>query len=356
MNEILQHYIIDLSSNNNFVQVPAVQGDGNATRYIEIELIENGTQYVIGDDVVVTIVGTKPDTKEIWNTCEVTEEGYILVPITYQMTAVAGRGDYMIMLFSSGTNNQLKSFPFFILVTAATFDPSYITSTDEFETLIYYTAEAQKAVEEAQEAVEKAEDAVEDAEAWAIGERGGSPVVPTDPTYHNNSKWYSEQAATSETNAATSETNAATSETNAANSEANAATSETNAANSEANAATSEANAATSETNAADSADVAKSWAVGPSAPETSGTDTNNAKYWCEQAEAIVGLGPFLGATATTNGQQGLVPGPAAGMQDRVLFGDATWKALNLVFQGTTAEWAATTNKAFYKIVILTDD
>lgn len=33
-----------------------------------------------------------------------------------------------------------------------------------------------------------------DAEAWAVGERGGEPVETTDPTYENNSKYYSEQS------------------------------------------------------------------------------------------------------------------------------------------------------------------
>lgn len=31
------------------------------------------------------------------------------------------------------------------------------------------------------------------AEAWAVGERGGVPVVEGDQTYHNNSKWYAER-------------------------------------------------------------------------------------------------------------------------------------------------------------------
>lgn len=36
----------------------------------------------------------------------------------------------------------------------------------------------------------KAEQASSNAEAWAVGERGGSPVDPTDDTYENNSKYY----------------------------------------------------------------------------------------------------------------------------------------------------------------------
>lgn len=42
--------------------------------------------------------------------------------------------------------------------------------------------------------VDAAEDSAEDAEAWAVGERGGVPVDPTDPTYHNNAKFYAEEA------------------------------------------------------------------------------------------------------------------------------------------------------------------
>lgn len=36
----------------------------------------------------------------------------------------------------------------------------------------------------------KAEQASSDSEAWAVGQRGGSDVDPTDPTYDNNSKYY----------------------------------------------------------------------------------------------------------------------------------------------------------------------
>lgn len=155
MDSITQHYIIDLSSNNNFVQVPAVQGDGNETRYCEIELIENGVQYVVDNNTMtVLITGTKPDGKEIWNVCEITSEGYIKVHITYQMTAAAGRGIYQITIYQKDKNNQLKSFPFFILVTPAAYDPGYIISTDEFEALEQYTTAAVRAAEKCEEIYE----------------------------------------------------------------------------------------------------------------------------------------------------------------------------------------------------------
>lgn len=43
-----------------------------------------------------------------------------------------------------------------------------------------------------EQAVADAEEKSELGEAWAVGTRGGVPVDPTDPTYHNNAKWYAE--------------------------------------------------------------------------------------------------------------------------------------------------------------------
>lgn len=157
MNAVTQNYIIDFSSNNNFVQVPAVQGDGNETRYIDIEMIENGVPYLVNSETdYVTIAGTKPDGKEVWNLCEITSAGKIKVEITYQMTAVVGRSDYEIVIFSKGKNDQIKSFPFILLVTPATFDPGYIISSNEFEALAQFTTAAETAAEAAARSAEDA--------------------------------------------------------------------------------------------------------------------------------------------------------------------------------------------------------
>lgn len=50
-------------------------------------------------------------------------------------------------------------------------------------------------VGDAQDAAADAEEAAEDSEAYAVGKRGGEDVGSTDPAYHNNSKYYAEQAA-----------------------------------------------------------------------------------------------------------------------------------------------------------------
>jgi hypothetical protein len=54
-------------------------------------------------------------------------------------------------------------------------------------------AAADKTAAESAQAV--ADGRAGDAEAWAVGQRGGTDVGATDPTYHNNSKYYKEQAA-----------------------------------------------------------------------------------------------------------------------------------------------------------------
>lgn len=152
MEGIYKHYIIDMSCNNNFVQIPTVQGDGNNVRGFEVELISNNVQYVIDpENTIVSIAGTKSDTKTIFNSCTVTAEGYILVDITSQMAAVAGRGDYQIVLMDKHTNSQLKSFPFYILTTSASFSANTVTSSDEFGLLVEKTAEAVVAIEETAE-------------------------------------------------------------------------------------------------------------------------------------------------------------------------------------------------------------
>lgn len=59
-------------------------------------------------------------------------------------------------------------------------------------------ARAEKAAEEAEEATAGA---TSDAEAWARGTRDGVPVSSDDVAYHNNSKYYAETAGTAETGA-----------------------------------------------------------------------------------------------------------------------------------------------------------
>lgn len=65
----------------------------------------------------------------------------------------------------------------------------------------------------------RASTSASNAEAYAAGTRDGSPVLSTDPAYHNNAGYYSGLAGTSATNALNSENSARLSAQNAAASE-----------------------------------------------------------------------------------------------------------------------------------------
>ena len=131
----------------------------------------------------------------------------------------------------------------------------------------------------------------------AAGESADSASTSETKTlgYKNEAAASASSASASESNAlayknaaATSAANASTSEINAASSATKAGTSATNASASEANAFTSKTDAATSATTAADKATLAISYAVGGTGTRE-GEDTDNAKYYKEQASEIVG-------------------------------------------------------------------
>lgn len=110
-------------------------------------------------------------------------------------------------------------------------------------------------------------------------------------------------------------------------------------------AAGSASSASSSENNARADALLAQSYAIGGTGVRT-GEDTDNAKYYKEQAQAIAQLDDFTGATATTNGLRGLVPAPIAGNQDKYLKGDGTWGELQTGLDIThisKADWNALT-------------
>lgn len=277
MNPIYYDCTLNMSSNNNFIQISTVQEDGPEKRYIRAMLINNSVEYTIPPDTEAYIAGTKPDNNAIFNKCTI-ENNRIIAEITPQMSAVSGRGDYQMMLIDMTDNSQLKTFPFYI-VTVGVFDPGAVTSTSEFQALAEALAKAEAdysmvkvyaavASEKAQEAASSATGAASSASSATIkaGEAETSATnAANSATAAANSAAAAAssaagidekvaEAAQSATNAANSATTAATKASEASTSASNAATSETNAANSASAAATSETNAASSATTASDKA------------------------------------------------------------------------------------------------------
>lgn len=225
----------------------------------------------------------------------------------------------------------------------------YIGTVDEYEYYLAHLPQYAHTAETSAQSAAASATAATTAATTATTEAGKAA------TSENNASAYASQASTSMAQAAQYASNASASALSAS-SDADTAYDSSQVAVQKASEATAAATTATGAKNTAvTSSKLAQSWAVGGTG-ERPDEATNNSKYWCQQAQAIVGLDVFEGATPTKNGKQGLVPGPGMGMQNNVLFGDATWKQLNFTFIGTTAEWTAESNKSFYKIVVLTDD
>lgn len=112
----------------------------------------------------------------------------------------------------------------------------------------------------------------------------------------------SAQTATTKANEASeSATSALNSANNAATSATSAQTSATSAQTSANNAATSASAASSSAANATSQATLSQSWAVGNTGTRD-GENTNNAKYWAEQARASSQGGDMKKSTYDTNG------------------------------------------------------
>lgn len=60
-----------------------------------------------------------------------------------------------------------------------------------------YLANCQSAANSASASATAADGSAEDSEAWAVGERDGVPVSSSDPTYHNNAKYWAEHTTSS---------------------------------------------------------------------------------------------------------------------------------------------------------------
>lgn len=181
---------------------------------------------------------------------------------------------------------------------------------------------AQEAAETAQGAAETAQAAAEtseeNSEAWAVGQRGGADVGSSDPTYHNNSKYYSGQAADSASTASAAST--------AASGAKDDAVSAKNAAVSAKNDAVTAKNDAVTAKNAAVSAkETAESWATGGS----SGTPgaSNNAKYYSEQAAS---------SATTASTKAGEASGSATAASNKA--GEAATSATSAETQALKAE------------------
>lgn len=176
-----------------------------------IEVLENGVPYEIPTGCAVTIQGSKPDNTAFQYAC--TYSGNIVAAVLMQqMCAVVGDVTAEVRITANDAAQIIGSLNFIIEVEEGSIADDTIVS----ETDISLIEQAIELAERVPEIIQECEQYVIDSgnnavqsEKWATGTANGTPVTSGDSTYHNNSKYYAEQAATSETNASNSATSAA---------------------------------------------------------------------------------------------------------------------------------------------------
>ncbi len=179
---ITQSFDLNLIPDSSPVVVHCDQYDTGTDRLV-ISLYEGEMPYTPSGSA--TIQGRKPDGKGF--SYSATLVGNVVTAnLTEQMSCVAGRARCQIVVTES--TGRTGTFVFILDVQPSALPLDTDLSESDYQTI-------QEAIEQTAQAAEDAEGYSEDSEAWAVGERGGVPVDPSDETYHNNAKWWAEQSA-----------------------------------------------------------------------------------------------------------------------------------------------------------------
>lgn len=175
-------------------------------RQFQLVLYDGTSAFSMPAGTTARIDGIKPDRKGFSYSDAVTVSGNVVTVTTkQQMTIVAGTVECEIRFSKNGTDIGTLNFKMLV-------EPSPInedTDISETDLPVYIEAGRQNML---------------NSEAWAKGTKDGVEVGSSEPQYHNNSKYYSEQASSSASTASTKASQASTSATNAASSASTAST------------------------------------------------------------------------------------------------------------------------------------
>ena len=179
---ITQSFDLNLIPESSPVVVHCDQYDKGTGRLV-ISLYDENIAY--SPSGTAKIQGVKPDGKGFEYDASISGN-VVTANLTEQMSAVAGRVRCQIVV--TETTGRTGSFAFILDV-----QPSALPLDTDISESDYQLIE--HALEDCAQAVIDSQDNAEDAEAWAVGERGGVPVDPSDPTYNNNAEYWAGQAA-----------------------------------------------------------------------------------------------------------------------------------------------------------------
>lgn len=151
------------------------QGDsGNST--IIAKVVNNGVD-AYDPNVTPEIAFKRADGNSVLSTMTASD-GYYVYTFVGNELAIAGPVVMDVTLTDSEARTSTASCRFEVVADPAGYDPEGAHTYDNPVSVL----------------VEEAKKDASDAEAWSSGTRNGEPVSSGDPTYHNNSKYWSEQA------------------------------------------------------------------------------------------------------------------------------------------------------------------
>lgn len=127
---------VDLYGEEQFYLVSAKQGD-RATRFVRVQLMNNGNEFEIPEDAILYTNIKKPDGKFCYNECERDEQykNRVMVQLTNQALAAAGTAHCDIEIRSKGNQLILSSQAFTIEIEKSMRDESAIESSNEMTAL-----------------------------------------------------------------------------------------------------------------------------------------------------------------------------------------------------------------------------
>lgn len=158
LNRVIKRLKIEMSGSTKQYQVSAKQSD-RATRYVEIQLLNQGAEYEIPPGSNVTAYVKKPDLKRVYSPC--TFSGSVVtMELTSQTLAAAGTALAEIEVKSGDMTEVITSCTFEIKIEPCVKDEDAIISGDEmslFDATMKAYAEAEAARVTAENARKTAE-------------------------------------------------------------------------------------------------------------------------------------------------------------------------------------------------------
>lgn len=144
---------LDLCKKNSYKAIPTKQLDTNS-RFLRVELLNNGNSYDFNDDVTVILASTRNGETKAYK-CTV-EDGCVVAPLTSWMLAEEGYVDCEIVLIDTASNSKLSSFAFSICVDESIYNDETISQDESYNVLLQLITDVDTAVKSCNTATEKA--------------------------------------------------------------------------------------------------------------------------------------------------------------------------------------------------------